>query len=229
MATLTSFQPLAKDLLFPFLTGKDLLRLCQINKGFAIICGNDEVWQRQVIKEYPQAVSDKSDEVSWRNYYLSLINQPITVYDRGQITIIPWLDLDDFFANFTQDDLDTTIAVAMDNLIVVEIGPIPNVVDNYRNYNTLILLDINQDVKDLMVTDITSLHQTRQYDRSFGYRRQRCHTLDRDRINKIFTIIGLGEYRKGLLAKQPKVILCQLIEALRNLYPYFFEYEEEYE
>lgn len=142
MVNLTNIQPIARNVLFPYLTGKDLLRLCQTNHDFAKVCRDDKIWQQRVISDYP-SLPDKPKGMSWRNYYLSLINRLITIYYQKEVITLLWLEVDDFFSNFSAKDLHELIAITMQDHVIVNVGSIPNVVDG--DYNYIILLNIFQE------------------------------------------------------------------------------------
>lgn len=89
--------------LFPNLSGRDLLQLCQVNIAFRQACQNEEVWFSKVLEEYLEYSDYKVDTMSWRQYYIGLIaSHPVEVYYNNQIYMYPstFVSRDEIKRNF---------------------------------------------------------------------------------------------------------------------------------
>lgn len=103
----TSILPIAKEGLFPYLSGRDLLSLCQTNQAFAVACRDDQVWREKILDEYNNYYTYKPDNITWRQYYLLLLqSHDVTIFFNNEIIMIPsrLVTLDYLYHLFDNDD-----------------------------------------------------------------------------------------------------------------------------
>lgn len=77
LSNTTEFTDLNRDHLCNIalnLNLRDLFNLCETNKKFNKICSSDFFWALKVRKNYPTKFDDKLDKMSYKDYYLSLLN-----------------------------------------------------------------------------------------------------------------------------------------------------------
>lgn len=171
MATLL---PIANEDLFPHLTGKDLLALCQTNQAFAEACRDERVWEERVLGEYNNYVIHKPENISWKKYYILILNsQQIPIYYNEEVTqIISFLLNRDFLISvfspennspnetslnfFLLTNTEIIDAFSVDHHgTVLDLGPEPD----YTNITTIIVTNPDSPIpRDLRVHPNTSLH-----------------------------------------------------------------------
>ncbi len=112
-------QSISREELFPYLPGRDLLKLCQTNRAFAKACRDDRVWRNKVITEYSYADINKKATETWRQYYIRLINSPtITFYHHGFVKDIPSILVTKrFISNAFTHDLDFAVILQGNTLV----------------------------------------------------------------------------------------------------------------
>lgn len=92
MSQSSHLQAVSKQELFPRLSGKDLLQLCQTNRAFAEACRDDRLWEGRSKREYPDWSQNetKPESMTWRQYYILMINSnPVTLYYNDTTTTFP--------------------------------------------------------------------------------------------------------------------------------------------
>ena len=72
MANITALQPIAKQELFPYLSGMQLLNLCQTNQAFRQICQDEAIWESKVRSEFPDFYKLNYQGKEWRKYYIDI-------------------------------------------------------------------------------------------------------------------------------------------------------------
>ena len=60
--------------IFPQLSLEYLSKLCIVNSRFNNICVNDRLWQLKTQYEYPNKITSKPKNISWKSYYQHLVN-----------------------------------------------------------------------------------------------------------------------------------------------------------
>ena len=104
---ITSLYPITQKELLPYLSGSDVLNLCQTNQAFRTICADDKIWYSLTRRDYQQEIPFHPNELTWRQYYLLLlVSRPVRVYYKEEIIVVPSfllsLDyLDQKFPNWT--------------------------------------------------------------------------------------------------------------------------------
>ena len=71
-----STLPIIKPEVFRYLSGKDIIRLCQTDRTFAVLCRDDKLWYNLVVEDYFFNIPLKPENITWRQYYNVLLNSP---------------------------------------------------------------------------------------------------------------------------------------------------------
>lgn len=82
--------------IFPRLSIKTINKLCTVNTLFNDLCNDETLWKIKVTNEYSTLVNNKPFQLSWRDYYRSLISRTVPVYYHGDYITM---------ANFLVNDL----------------------------------------------------------------------------------------------------------------------------
>ena len=220
MANLTTLQPISRDVFFPYLSGEDLIKLCETNKAFAQACRDDRVWESKVNDEYPEYVEYKPADINWREYYLLIISAPSTmIYRNGVINEIPSALLSPIFIKSFFVDFDD-YAILFDNEVIVglvtrseEYFP-----DDYVGY--VVIIPDDSLVSDFDISGI----QTRDYTERRVYGSSACRQVEEEDLVEYLSDAGIMDRIpsdeisswQGLsgLAQQD---LCYIIWALNEL------------
>ena len=75
---------------------------CQVDKYVASICRNDVLWNRKIVKQFPNAEKFKSKDKKWIEYYKELrdtVNNPNATAKKGYLDVLKWLQQKYIFAD----------------------------------------------------------------------------------------------------------------------------------
>lgn len=84
---ISSFQYIPYEVLlgsiFPYLSLKTINRLCTVNSLFNDLCNDETLWKIKITNEYSTLVNNKPLELSWRDYYRSMVSKIVPIYYHG--------------------------------------------------------------------------------------------------------------------------------------------------
>lgn len=72
------------NVIFNFLSWEEIMNVCQTNSRFTTLWQNESLWQFKFAVNFPQFLSKKSPEISWKQYYrLIIIPKKLPLYYQG--------------------------------------------------------------------------------------------------------------------------------------------------
>lgn len=80
------------NVVFRFLSWEEIMNICQTDARLAAMCQDESLWQFKLALDFPEFVSNKSAEISWKQYYRLLITgKMLPLYYQGDpIANIPF-------------------------------------------------------------------------------------------------------------------------------------------
>lgn len=94
---ITSIYSFMYQELFPYLTGRDIVNLSQVNSSFKKASSDDKLWEGIVTREFLSLKECKSDYISWKRFYIGLIKSPqvmIWYYEATLLTPLVIISID---------------------------------------------------------------------------------------------------------------------------------------
>ena len=210
----SSLQPVAKRELFPYLSGRDLLNLCQTNTTFAKLCQDQAIWESKVRQELAFFYHDKPNDLSWRQYYLDLAFSPkIKVYLHNEILDLPRLLLtQEYLFDLMKNGSYLAFVMTDRNVIIDLVDPEDPVLvyqglDANLNKSTLIIILSKDDPTSIVTPDGNKkcIRTIKEY----------LKILDTE--YKVEISNDLSELKQLTIESLTRDDYCRLINALRGL------------